>query len=328
MNVQNERITFQKDYYPYGMIMPGRKFNGENYRFGFGNHENDVEMQGFGNLVNMGDRQLDTRIARTFTPDVLAKNYPDISPYSFAANSPLLFMDSDGKEVKAYSKDAQELVLKTLNYAFGEKHGFSFVNNTLIHNSVIPENMTSQQAIIFRYINDALIKSHTITTVKTNESISVRRDINGKLQDGGVVKENGATTFYYPEMKTIKDNGPFNAPTILDFTEAENEILLSSGLQKNGINLETEVGDKTFGSDAGLLHEFAHAIENVIMNEFNGQFNGVDFAKMTKQERADWSIQFTNTLLQSKNEPLETGKGQHGRKADEKPASPPQPLTK
>lgn len=69
---------------------------------------------------------------------------------------------------------------------------------------------------------------------------------------------------------------------------------------------------KEFSPAHVLLHEFGHAILNTIIFEMDGKFNGIDFNKLTPQERSDWAIRFTNTLLESKGENLESGAGQHG----------------
>jgi hypothetical protein len=115
----------------------------EEYKFGFGSHEKIDEVSGSGNTVDMGDRWLDVRLGRTPKLDAKAKKYPDNSPYVYAANNPILFLDPDGKVVKAYTIEAQELVIQTMNYAFGEGHGFSFENNTLVHNGEIFCNYNS-----------------------------------------------------------------------------------------------------------------------------------------------------------------------------------------
>lgn len=47
----------------------------------------------------MGDRWLDVRLGRTFKPDVKAAKYPHISPYVYAANNPIYFIDPDGKDI-------------------------------------------------------------------------------------------------------------------------------------------------------------------------------------------------------------------------------------
>jgi hypothetical protein len=51
-------------------------------------------------------------------------------------------------------------------------------------------------------------------------------------------------------------------------------------------------------------------------------------AVMSTTQRADWAIQFTNTLLSTQGMALEDGSGQHGRGPDEVPAAGVPPLEK
>ena len=111
----------------------------------------------------------------------------------------------------------------------------------LKHNSAVhtepPKNMTPQQTLMFNYFNETLVKSRTITTVKTNQNISVKLNSDGELLTGGAVIEGAAATFYYPATKTVKDNGKLKEPTIISSTEAENQILITSGLLKEVVLL-------------------------------------------------------------------------------------------
>jgi len=78
------------------------------YRYGFGGHEKNDEVSGSGNNVDMGDRWLDTRLGRTSKPDAKSKQYPSVSPYAYALNNPIFYIDPDGKTVYVYGKDAQD----------------------------------------------------------------------------------------------------------------------------------------------------------------------------------------------------------------------------
>ena len=43
-------VLSQNDYYPFGMMMPQRKYSaGNGYRYGFNGKENDTEVKGEGN---------------------------------------------------------------------------------------------------------------------------------------------------------------------------------------------------------------------------------------------------------------------------------------
>ncbi|MBO9571705.1 MAG: hypothetical protein J7497_05785, partial [Chitinophagaceae bacterium] len=87
------------DYYPFGMIMPGRSYSAQSsYRYGFNGKENDNEVKGEGNEQDYGMRIYDPRVGRFLSVDPLTKTYPWYTPYQFAGNTPLQAIDLDGLE--------------------------------------------------------------------------------------------------------------------------------------------------------------------------------------------------------------------------------------
>ncbi len=90
------------DYSPFGVPLDGRTMQGDAYRYGFGSHEKIDEVSGSGNTVDMGDRWLDVRLGRTPKMDKHASKYPAITPYAYAVNNPLYYIDPDGKDIIPY----------------------------------------------------------------------------------------------------------------------------------------------------------------------------------------------------------------------------------
>jgi len=92
-------VVTANDYYPFGMAMPGRKYdNGSGYRYGFNGKENDKEVKGEGNQQDYGMRIYDTRLGRFLSVDPLTPEYPELTPYQFASNTPIQAIDLDGLE--------------------------------------------------------------------------------------------------------------------------------------------------------------------------------------------------------------------------------------
>jgi RHS repeat-associated protein len=78
------------------MLMPGRRYSitNTNYRYGFNGKENDNEVKGEGNSIDYGARESDPRIGgRFWSVDPLTRKFPYYSPYQFAGNSPIKFID-------------------------------------------------------------------------------------------------------------------------------------------------------------------------------------------------------------------------------------------
>ncbi|MFA6925213.1 MAG: RHS repeat-associated core domain-containing protein, partial [Bacteroidales bacterium] len=61
------------DYYPFGMLMPGRNFNTTTYRHGFNGKEKDDELKGSGNSYDYGMRIYDPRLGRFLSVDPLTR---------------------------------------------------------------------------------------------------------------------------------------------------------------------------------------------------------------------------------------------------------------
>ena len=93
-------------------MMPGRKYQaGSWYRYGFNGKENDNEVKGEGNQQDYGLRIYDPRLGKFLSTDPLTKSYPWYSPYQFAGNNPIKFIDLDGGEPKdPGTKDGQSEV--------------------------------------------------------------------------------------------------------------------------------------------------------------------------------------------------------------------------
>ncbi|HMG67899.1 MAG TPA: RHS repeat-associated core domain-containing protein, partial [Chitinophagaceae bacterium] len=101
VNYYLAEVLSQNDYFPFGMMMPGRQIEiGVNYRYGFNGKEQDTEgpVQ-----YDYGFRIYDPRIARFKSIDPLGKSFPFYTPYQFAGNKPIAFIDLDGLEDRYYA---------------------------------------------------------------------------------------------------------------------------------------------------------------------------------------------------------------------------------
>ena len=88
-------------YYPFGMEMPGRTYTNATLaqsRFGFNGMEKDDEVKGKANSLDFGARIYDSRLGRFLSLDPLVSKFPSLTPYAYAANSPIIAKDEDGRE--------------------------------------------------------------------------------------------------------------------------------------------------------------------------------------------------------------------------------------
>ncbi|HQH17914.1 MAG TPA: M91 family zinc metallopeptidase [Bacteroidales bacterium] len=91
-------ITSAQDYYAFGMLMPGRNFSSDNYKFGFNGQEKDDEISGSGNIYTAEYWEYDSRLGRRWNCD--PKPNASISDYACFANNPIWFNDPLGDTVK------------------------------------------------------------------------------------------------------------------------------------------------------------------------------------------------------------------------------------
>ncbi|MFA5670468.1 MAG: RHS repeat-associated core domain-containing protein, partial [Balneolaceae bacterium] len=93
---QNGAIDGYDDYYPFGLVMPGRSSNS-------GNPNDDVKFTGYElddeaglNLYHANARFYDPVVPRFGQIDPLSDQFPNISPYAYGNNNPLRFTDPTG----------------------------------------------------------------------------------------------------------------------------------------------------------------------------------------------------------------------------------------
>jgi RHS repeat-associated protein len=91
-------VVSYTDYYAFGAPMGGRH-GGDPTRYGFNGKENDDEVKGVeGSTQDYGMRMYDARVGRFFSADPLMFSYPHYTPYQFAGNKPITYIDLDGME--------------------------------------------------------------------------------------------------------------------------------------------------------------------------------------------------------------------------------------
>jgi RHS repeat-associated protein len=69
------------------------------YSFGFNGKEKVNEVYGEGNAYDFGARIHDPRIGRWQAIDPMAMKYPQLSPYCYVNNCPILYTDPDGRDI-------------------------------------------------------------------------------------------------------------------------------------------------------------------------------------------------------------------------------------
>jgi RHS repeat-associated protein len=89
-------ITSAQDYYPFGLTLASRSFTegGSVYRYSFNGKEDDKET----GLQDYGMRLYFKKLGRFLSVDPIGRQFPELTPYQFASNTPIMAIDLDGLE--------------------------------------------------------------------------------------------------------------------------------------------------------------------------------------------------------------------------------------
>ena len=94
-----------------------------NYKWGFKGKENDREVLTGGRFQDYGFRAYRPDLARFFAVDPLRSDYPELTTYQFASNTPIQAIDLDGLEAWMTRDGKPSSVNGPLNKEFADKNG-------------------------------------------------------------------------------------------------------------------------------------------------------------------------------------------------------------
>ncbi|WP_324713223.1 RHS repeat-associated core domain-containing protein [Flavobacterium columnare] len=131
------------NYYPFGSLVPNRHGSSSSYRYGFNGMEKDDEIKGEGNSLNYTFRMHDPRIGRFFAVDPLFKDYPQLTPYQFASNTPICSDDLEGLEARKRIKNNTYFVtLKNVNFKFVFRKSTEYFTQAAARNNTPKKDFT------------------------------------------------------------------------------------------------------------------------------------------------------------------------------------------
>jgi RHS repeat-associated protein len=106
------------NYYPFGMM--ARSYNSGEMRYGYNGKEIDNEGAGGGGATyDYGFRIYNPNIAKFLSVDPLSYSYPWYTPYQFAGNDPINFIDLDGKEKASPEEFQNAMLYNAIEYVDG-----------------------------------------------------------------------------------------------------------------------------------------------------------------------------------------------------------------
>ena len=298
--VVGDSVAQCNSYYPYGLphatlsIRTNVTTNTPNtYKY------SGKEFDTFGgtDLYDFHARYHAPSTGRFMTPDPMAEKYPGISPYMYCAGNPIIFIDTDGRELKLVG--TQEDINRTLfHYQTGlgsayniqiSNNGIILINaNSAVSSGAIPQTNREYYNILNRVISD---KQTTTLNVQKNvpEIIGDIKtgsvDVNDldKLGDGEFINASSALLHETYEQYQIQTKNTHPTKAHLNAAGAEERVTgtFPSPLQReanienrqmvipilNGIKHDTQVGTVT------ILFDENNNITNVKRTKITYQNN-------------------------------------------------------
>ncbi len=145
------------NYYPGGQLQPGMTWENTLYRYGYNTQERSDEIYGPGNFYTAEFWEYDSRIWRRWNRDPVVK--PHESSYAVLGNSPIWFVDYDGRDtlrmrLQQVFTNAQHLIIF--------KVGFSLIQNGVEKLVEAPMNLSGSNEIYFGFPRANFVGSNAI----------------------------------------------------------------------------------------------------------------------------------------------------------------------
>lgn len=192
-NVNTAEVIEENNYYPFGLkhfgynnvtVLGKGNSTAQNYRYNGKELQDDNIASIRLNIYDYGARNYDPAIGRWMNIDPLAEKYFSSSPYIYAGNTPILFVDFDGED-----------------YGISFANGTITISQTWYTDGKETTNKLLQEAL--KYLNDQSGKY--VLQTKDGKSIPINFSITFNSEKGEVT-DDGYFTGDSNYLKAVNDN--------------------------------------------------------------------------------------------------------------------------
>ena len=320
------------NYYPFGMLEPTTS-SYDGYRFGYNGMERDDEVKekrgtlgsGKGNSYDYGARFYDPRGVRWWKRDNFENKYPSLSPYSYSANNPILFIDPDGNEVEIATDDLTNDNRRKVDIAIqNNPRLYNYLHNLTLnaHKNYYPHKPGEE---VSEYANKPkfIIK---VAPLNDNNMVNHRQIGSGNTIRFRAARTNGQYNMYPIQplftgdardalIKRIKDKPTtyfedINDPKEEELNRLETEINDMGGVVFQGADITIDPGAPDFGLTlghemGGLEYEVKNPVRSYIFQNIlpavNPKFDDGGGHRYDTDPHKEGSKQGENEYKENKN---------------------------
>lgn len=253
-------VSSASDYYPFGMMMPGR--NVGDYRYAFNGKENDEDM-GI-DSYDFSARIYDGRLGRFLSVDPKALKFPWLSPYSGLDNDPLNKIDPDGESGEPVIDKNKKTITVYSNMIF-------YSSNLTVKKSDA-ERVAKNIQKNWNSANGKVTIDGETYSVKFSISVQYKVINNSmvapiaNLLDGGITTDRAMKAEI--EANTDIRNNYFRIESV---TDGKNTHITTSYADGAGSNTGFLVISQIGGESKTGAHEYGHTIGLQHLTDANGQ---------------------------------------------------------
>ncbi|HBL77418.1 MAG: hypothetical protein A2W90_21385 [Bacteroidetes bacterium GWF2_42_66] len=236
-------VVQEAEYYPFGSLFADNNLDKNTYLY----NGKELNNEFFENY-DYGARMYDPQLGRFHTQDRFAEKYWDLTPYQYAANNPILYIDVNGDSINV-AEAHREAFMNDLQKVYGDNaKSFSYnKSGNLVFNGKVGD-LTEDQQAVFEGMN-TLMSEETTTNVVYGESHTVGE--GDKKETLNTADFGGALTRKGVDVNGQKQNFIVISPNISDVNVS------LDGMMDILSNKQANVQQNT---TSGLFHEIGEAI--------------------------------------------------------------------
>lgn len=230
----------------------------DGYRFAFNGKERTDEVYGEGNFYDYGFRVYDARIGKFLSVDPITAQYPELTPYQFASNTPIMAIDLDGKEalltIITTNDDGTTTIQIMADYTVEGNAGVPMRNRIVLDGvdmganygstgiEILDKNMKNIRMVEGGYLAYDTPNGETVTTRQGNRTLMGENGSYMQLNDFLVTMKTddpiGTLKFSIPfdgSTKNGTSSGPVNlsVPANADPGSGSLDVTLTDFIQPN-----------------------------------------------------------------------------------------------